>query len=558
MTLSAIVLDILSQKEQQHPNQSRIFARVSLSAVSDHSIKWPAKSFVRLLLIAVITVSSQGMALCADSDFGKRIADAQAQFDAGEYSQAEHQLSSILADMEKDPQHRDQQWETAYSLAEADIQLGAYKQANVALTKALSIAQNNSSSDKTELARSWLGLAELQQLQYNWPEAAALRKKASETAAQAKDGAMIQARVLDGDAQAAIQAGHYDKAQELWKEALAIREKRLQANDPALVYLIRNYAVALRGIGAVQLAQPLEVKASQLDRQTTGRAMPQQLEAMNCLAVACVKKDQMQAAEDGFKKVLDLAQRNLPPTHPLIGEVLTNLGSLYGEEHKFKDSEAFLKRALSVETRTYGPTNWKLEAVLNDLGVTNLLQQKFALAESYMTRSLHLREQTFGTKSTLVADELKNLAIVHCDQAKWDEAKTNLMRAKEIYEQAKNTTPEDLAGCYQNIAAMYAAQGKLSEAEEAIRKALAAAERAFGPDNARIVVFLNSLGTVLVTEGKYAGAEPVYKRSFNIVEKQHKNKDPNFRAAVQSYALVLRKLNRASEATALEKQFTTN
>jgi tetratricopeptide (TPR) repeat protein len=515
-----------------------------------------ARSFVQLVLVAVTIVGNQGAALCEDADFGKRIADAQARFDAGDFSQAQHQLSSILTDIEKDPRHKDQEWEAAYSLGETDLQLGAFEQAHVALTKALSIAQKNSSPDKTELARSWLGLAQLQQLQYKWPEAADLRKKASEAALHSKDAAMIQAQILDGDAQTAIQAGQYEKAQSLWKEALAIREKRLKSNDPALIYLIRNYAVALRGIGAKPVAEQLEVKASQLERQTTGQAMPQQIEAINCLAVADVKRDQMQAAEDGFKKVLDLAQKNLPPNHPLIGEALTNLGTLYAEERKFKDADPLLKRALSVQSKTYGPTNWKLETVLNDLGVMNLQWGNSDVAEAYLKRSLHLREQTFGGKSRFVAEELKNLGALYCSQSKWDEAKTNLLRAKEIYEQAKDTSAEDLSGCYQNFAVMYAGQRKYPDAEAAIRKALAFGEKAYGPDSAHTAVLLNALGTVLVSEGKYADAEPVYKRSFNIIEKQGKPKDPNFSAALQSYTFILRKLNRTSEASALENQFS--
>jgi tetratricopeptide (TPR) repeat protein len=513
---------------------------------------------VQIFLVAVITVGNQGVAVSADADFSKRIVDAQARFDAGDFSQAAQLFSSILTDIEKDPRHKDQEWEAAYWLGETNLQLGAFEQAHAALTKALTIAQNNPSPDKTDLARSWLALAQLQQYQYKWPEAAALRKNASEAAVHSKDSAMIQAQILDGDAQTAIQEGHYEKAQTLWKEALAIREKRLNSNDPALIYLIRNYAVALRGIGAKPVAEQLETKASQLERQATGQAVPQQIEAMNCVAVANVKRDQLQAAEDGFKKVLDLAQKNLPPNHPLIGEALTNLGSLYGEERKFNESDALLKRALSVQSKTYGPTNWKLETVLNDLGVLNLQRGNFDVAEAYMKRSLHLREQTFGEKSRMVAEELKNLGALYCSQSKWNEANTYLLRSKDIFDQAKDTSAEDLSGCYQDIAALYAGQKKYPDAEAAMRKTVAFGEKAYGPNNIHTASFLNSLGSVLLAQGKYTEAEPVYKRSFNIIEKLRPHKDPNFIAALQSYTFVLRKLNRSAEASALEHQYSTN
>jgi tetratricopeptide (TPR) repeat protein len=109
----------------------------------------------------------------------------------------------------------------------------------------------------------------------------------------------------------------------------------------------------------------------------------------------------------------------------------------------------------------------------------------------------------------------------------------------------------DRAGWYLDNRARY------TEAEPLCRQALSICEQHLGPEHPLTAQGLHNLAVSYYEQGKYAEAEPLFKRALAIRTQVLKEGHPLTQSTRQWYALLLRKLGREQEATALETQGQT-
>lgn len=101
---------------------------------------------------------------------------------------------------------------------------------------------------------------------------------------------------------------------------------------------------------------------------------------------------------------------------------------------------------------------------------------------------------------------------------------------------------------------MYSSQGKYTEAEALYRRCLAITEKAYGPNHPDVAACLSNLGSLYFAQGDFKQAEILCKQSLEITEKALGVNHPTFAAALENYAVLLRKINRESEALELESR----
>ncbi len=65
---------------------------------------------------------------------------------------------------------------------------------------------------------------------------------------------------------------------------------------------------------------------------------------------------------------------------------------------------------------------------------------------------------------------------------------------------------------------------------------------------------MHNLALLYEAQGRYAEAEPLYQRALTIREQVLGPESPKTVATVESYALLLRKMQREKEATSLEER----
>ena len=224
------------------------------------------------------------------------------------------------------------------------------------------------------------------------------------------------------------------------------------------------------------------------------------------------------------------------------------------------DEAAKLFSAALQEAEKSGPEDARVATSLMELGQTNAAQKRYGEAEPLYRRALAIREKVLGPDHLDVAKTLSSLASLFYRVQNYPErAEPLLKRALAILE--KNLGPEDpeVAGMLNSLAGRLREQGKFTEAEPLFLRSLAIREKVLGPEHADFVKSLLGIASFYAEQGKYTEAEPFYQRSLEILEKLHAygSAYPNVPGVLNSYAQLLRKTNRESEAVEMETRAKT-
>ena len=121
--------------------------------------------------------------------------------------------------------------------------------------------------------------------------------------------------------------GKYGEAEELYKRALAIREKALGVNHPDVARTLTNLAMLYWTQGKYREAEGLYKRALAIRETSARRESPRRWAmTLNNLALVYRAQGKYTEAEGLLKRALAIREKALGASHPDVGQTLTNLG----------------------------------------------------------------------------------------------------------------------------------------------------------------------------------------------------------------------------------------
>jgi len=99
---------------------------------------------------------------------------------------------------------------------------------------------------------------------------------------------------------------------------------------------------------------------------------------------------------------------------------------------------------------------------------------------------------------------------------------------------------------------------RYAEAEAFYLHSLRISEQVLGSDHTEVAYPLTNLANLYLEQGKYDEAEPLYQRSLHIGEQAMGPNHPLTKVVVRNYAILLRKVERETEASELEARFPSS
>ena len=149
--------------------------------------------------------------------------------------------------------------------------------------------------------------------------------------------------------------------------------------------------------------------------------------------VKLFKEDKFDEAIPLAKRALEISERLLPPTDPLVLTSLGNLGNLYNAKGDYNAAKKVFERLLPLQEQQFGSNDVKLASTLDRLAVLYYRERRMTKAEEMYQRSLALREKAFGPDHFEVAYSLFTLGHFYRLSGKSDLALNAYRRSLSIY-----------------------------------------------------------------------------------------------------------------------------
>lgn len=236
--------------------------------------------------------------------------------------------------------------------------------------------------------------------------------------------------------------------------------------------------------------------------------------------------------------------------------VYNDLATLYHLLGRFPEAEAFYLRALrawpSGEIED-GPTRLR---ILNNLACLYLNRGDVAKAEQMCRRAQLVKRQAQRSDSLDSARLLINLGRIHCARRKYAEAESAYRQAQAIWEGKAGAVPGEVAAVLGNLAVLYQNAGRPAEAISEMEKSVALS-RTTPHAEPSLAQRLTFLGELYGSAGRLREAEQIFQEALRVAENSPTLAHEYMPELLSSYAAVLRKTNRRTEAKELEARAHT-
>jgi tetratricopeptide (TPR) repeat protein len=352
--------------------------------------------------------------------------------------------------------------------------------------------------------------------------------------------------------------GLYHKVRAAWADAessylraIAIGERNLAPEDPALATWLSNLANLYRATGRYGGAEPLYERAIAIGERTRGPEHYDHAIRLNSLANLRRNTGRYAEAEPLYARAIKIGERALGPRHPEVAIWLNNLGALYALMGRYAEAESLLIRALAIGQESLDPDHLNIASWSNNLADLYVKTGRDGEAEPLFGRARAIREKALGTEHPDVAQILHDLARLYHDADRLSEAEELYKRAIDIDEKVYGPDHPEVATDLANLASLYNDTGRYADAEPLLARALAIRERALGADDPDLIQVLNGLARICQGTGRPAEAEPLLRRAVSIGDRVLGPDHPSLASGLNNLAAFLLETGRHAEAEPL-------
>ncbi|MBO0861540.1 MAG: tetratricopeptide repeat protein, partial [Chloracidobacterium sp.] len=345
--------------------------------------------------------------------------------------------------------------------------------------------------------------------------------------------------------------GNRDKAERLYRQSLAMREKIFGKEHPDVAESLSGLAVVL-GLKQIGEAEQMARRSLSIREKALDDKDPAVADSLSALVEVIIDIGKPSEVESYLKRAIDIRERSLGQSHPDLAESLINLGVFLDKRSKCQDAEQPIRRAIAILERTYG-TNHPIVARGN-LTLANVIagQGKVSEFEEMSDRAIANLEKSSGPDSRDVARALSVKGTAQMNLGKYKEAEDNLNKSLAIFEKSDSLMGESVAEAYLNLSTLYSKQSAFTKSEEYLKRSISAYENALGKDNPILSALLVIQAINLGRSKRISEAEAKLQEANAGVKKASGSLRATL-ASLVSYAEALLSLEKGENELAAEK-----
>jgi len=334
----------------------------------------------------------------------------------------------------------------------------------------------------------------------------------------ADERTLEEARRLFDESLSLRQKGKYNEALPPAERALAIRERVLGAEHPAVADSLNQVATLLDDKQDYAKAEAPNLRALAIREKALGPDHPDVARSLYNLAWLAKVKQDFAKAESLYRRALDIEERALGPDHSEVASTLNDLALLYGETGRLDESIRVNERVLAIREKTLGPDDDGVAKALHNVAMVYQNKGDYVQAQTLLRRALRIWEQRLGPDHPDVAYAINGLANTLYNNGDYAAAEPLYLRAIAIREKTLGPDHTDLAMTLDDLAVLYRQKGDYAKAEPLLLRDLAIREKRLGPSHWLVSLTLINLATTYELQDEHAKAEPLYRRALTIQE----------------------------------------
>jgi len=253
-----------------------------------------------------------------------------------------------------------------------------------------------------------------------------------------------------------LTAGQFTQAQQTALDALAMGEKTLGPECPALVPILDTLATAYFEQGLYGKAEDLYSRAIRIAKNAWGEKHPALAPLYRRLARLYVVQRRWDNARPAVQELLDITKTAFGEDHPYVAAALNLQGEIVigTKPADPRDARADLERALKIREDAFGKDHPDVVRTMANLAALNTSPRTYARGVGEYNKAIESMGRLLGDQHPEVADLLYTAAAFCFRHGKNEDAVKYLERALPIQEKTLSAYNPKLANTLDGYAAV--------------------------------------------------------------------------------------------------------
>lgn len=220
-----------------------------------------------------------------------------------------------------------------------------------------------------------------------------------------------------------------------------------------------------------------------------------------------------------YKKSLEIEEKNLPASLPVMTTSYNNIGEVYREIGEHSQALACYKKAIEMNEKCGRSDGSSLAAVYNNIGLLYNAAAAYSEARPFFEKALEIRQKILPSNHPTLAVSYGNLALLY--EHMGDYAKALVMYEKTLDIEQKSLLPNhpSLISSNNNMARMHQMLCNNTKALAFLQRALQICQESLPADHPSLPTCYNNIGATYKEMGHHTEALSFYEKAIEIGKK---------------------------------------
>jgi tetratricopeptide (TPR) repeat protein len=377
-----------------------------------------------------------------------------------------------------------------------------------------------------------------------------LKRGADKITRELKDQPVVQATLMDAIGNVFRGLGDFDEAGPLLHAALERRKQILPADHPDLAVSLFNVGWLYQDLGNFGKAEDLYRQALAMRERTAPGGAEAAAVKFNLAWTLCLR-GKVAEAEDMFRDVIALREKqHNGPNHREVALARVGLAAVYLEAARGEEAMELIQAALPVVVSKEGGGSIGEAALQFQQGVVWYFLGQNTQAEKSLLASLATAQKYLGEEHAYVAAVLVQLGLTMENAKDLKKAEEHYRACVQVLRKTVGLEHYKSLLAVQHLGYLLARTGRVDEGEKLFQEMIDVRRRKL-PDEPVLGEALDEYGDFLSKHRSKSAAEPVYREAVAVFRKTEVFRLAPFKNSLGCLAEILMERGELKEADAL-------